>query len=148
MSDAFLSYRRGRFETSLPSGRHYLASHFWIASDEDGSRRVGFTQFATRMLGEVVEFDFEVQPGQSMERGQAIGWFEGFKAVSELYSPLDGRFSEINPALADQIEKVHAAPYRTWLFRAEADLPEDALDAAGYASFLDSTIDRMMGSEG
>ena len=92
MSDAFLSYNRGRFQTSLPSDRHYVAAHFWIASDDDGSRRVGFTQFATRMLGEVVEFDFEVAPGQPIEKGQAIGWFEGFKAVFRALFTLGRQF--------------------------------------------------------
>ena len=61
---------------------------------------------------------------------------------------MDGSFVEANPDLSDQIEKVHAAPYRTWLFRVRADLPEEAFDADGYAGFLDATIDRMMGSEG
>ena len=54
-------------------------------------------KFATRMLGEVVEFDFEVAPGDSIEEGQAIGWFEGFKAVSDLYTPLGRSLSRTEP---------------------------------------------------
>lgn len=149
MSDEFLAYKRSKFATRLPTDRMYTASHFWMAPEEAGLQRVGFTKFATRMLGEVVEFDFEVQPGAAIEVGQAIGWFEGFKAVSDLYAPLAGAFVIANVALTEDPEAVHRKPYgEGWLYRVEGAPPEDALDAAGYAAFLDATIDRMMGTGG
>jgi len=149
MGDSYLAYKRAKFATRLPTDRVYSPSHFWIERAADGLQRIGFTKFATRMLGEVVEFEFEVAPGRAIECGQTIGWVEGFKAVTELYSPLGGRFAGANPELESVIGEVHRFPYdRGWLYQVEGTAPNDAMDAAGYSAFLDGTIDRMMGRSG
>lgn len=147
MADAYLAYHRSKFKTRLPTDRFFLESHFWLAPEEGSDLiRIGFTKFATRMLGEIVEFDFEVPVGDAVERGQAIGWFEGFKAVSDLYAPMAGRFAGPNPDLDGKVGEIHRFPYdRGWLYRIAGDLPDDRLTAAEYAAFLDATIDRMMG---
>ncbi len=83
-----------------------------------------------------------------MKEGQVIGWLEGFKAVSDLYSPLDGRFITANTDLDDEIEHIHKSPFdRGWLFRAEGLPPDTCMDADAYAKFLDGTIDRMTGKD-
>lgn len=147
MPDAYLAYKRSKFVTRLPTDRVFTEAHFWMAAEEGARQRVGFTKFATRMLGEVVEFEIEVKPGQGVERGQVIGWFEGFKAVTELYAPLSGVFVESNPELDQVVGEIHRFPYdRGWLYRVEGGVPEDSLSAAEYAGFLDGTIDRMMGT--
>ncbi len=108
--------------------------------------RVGFTRFATRMLGEAVELDFETKPGSEVETGQVIGWLEGFKAVSDIYTPLSGRFDGSNPGLDNDMEVIHADPYgRGWLFRIHGTPGDDCIDVHGYMSTLDATIDKMMG---
>lgn len=146
MADAYLAYQRSKFVTRLPTDRVFTESHFWIAPEEGGRQRVGFTKFATRMLGEVVEYEFEVEAGQAIEQGQAIGWFEGFKAVTELYAPLAGTLVELNAELSAVIGEIHRFPYdRGWLYRVEGAPPGGALSAGEYAGFLDGTIDRMMG---
>ncbi len=142
-----LPYRRSKFQTRLPLDRHYTRSHFWLRRADEDRFEVGFTRFATRMLGEIVEFDFEVAPGDEIGEGDVVGWIEGFKAVSELYSPLAGRFVGQNPALESLTERVHASPYgEAWLYSVAGALPASSLDAPGYAAFLDETIDRMMGT--
>jgi len=148
MGHAYFAYRRSRFATRLPTDRLFTPSHFWLLPEAGGRLRIGFTKFATRMLGEVVEFDFEVKPGDTIEVGQTIGWVEGFKAVSELYAPLDGRFVGANPDLDEAIAAIHKAPYdRGWLYTVEGSAPADCLDAEGYAAVLDGTIDRMLGQQ-
>lgn len=145
MNDGHLSYRRAKFSTEIPRNRLYTEGHFWIRP-VDGRHQVGFTRFATRMLGEIVEFEFESEVGNAIEVGQAVGWFEGFKAVTELYTPLGGVFAGPNPDLDEVVESVHKRPYSTgWLYLVEGTAPDEALDAEGYAAFLDRTIDRMMG---
>src|SRR4029079_7441193 len=71
-----VSYRRSRFSTRLPDDRRYTASHYWLLEVEPGTWRVGFTQFATRMLGDLVEHGFEVKPGAAVELGDTVGWIE------------------------------------------------------------------------
>ena len=95
-----IRYKRARFKTSLPAGRLYSASHFWMEEQEEaGVWRVGFTKFATRMLGDMVDHDFEAQPGMAIKPGQILGWVEGFKAISDVYGFCTGEFIGVNPAL-------------------------------------------------
>src|SRR5439155_10549593 len=80
-----IAYKRARFATRLPVARRYTLSHFWLREEEPGLWRVGFAKFAARMLGDLVEYDFSVPVGASVQVGQSIGWVEGFKAVSDVY---------------------------------------------------------------
>ena len=52
-------YKRSNFVTHLPVDCLYSPSHFWLREIEPGRWRVGFTKFATRMLGEIVEVQWE-----------------------------------------------------------------------------------------
>lgn len=141
-----LHYKRSRLSTRLPTDRLYTAAHHWLAETADRVWRVGFTRFALRMLGDVVEFDFEVDQGADVARGQVIGWLEGFKAMTDVYSPLGGSFAGPNPALDDDITLLKSDPYGNgWLFAVAGEPGDDCVDAAGYASFLDATIDKMLG---
>ena len=70
-------YHRSRFTTHLPVDRRYSPSHYWLLEEEPGTWRVGLTKFATRMLGDIVEFDFSVAPGAEIGVGDEIGTIEG-----------------------------------------------------------------------
>jgi glycine cleavage system H protein len=146
MANAPLRYKRSRFSTRLPTDRLYTAGHYWLFESEPRLWQVGLTKFAHRMLGDTVEFDFEVGEGAAVEVGQVIGWLEGFKAMTDVYSPMSGRFAGANPALLEKIELLKSDPHgRGWLFAVEGEPGEDCVDASGYASFLDATIDKMLG---
>ncbi len=141
-----LHYKRSRFSTRLPTNRRYTAGHFWLEEHEPNLWRIGFTKFATRFLGEPVEFDFEVQASDALTTGQVIGWVEGFKAVTDLFCPMDGRFDGPNPTLATDIGLIGSDPYgKGWLYRVHGTPGGDCVDTDGYVSILDATIDRMTG---
>ena len=145
---AFLSFQRAKFKTRLPRGRYYTAGHMWLRSDGTDLWQIGLTRFALRMLGEPVELDFEAALDAEIDTGQVVGWLEGFKAVTDLYSPMPGRFAGGNAALDADIESVHRSPYeRGWIFAMRGEPGEDCVDAEGYASFLEATIDKMVGEE-
>ena len=59
---------------------------------DEGLWRVGFTKFATRMLGELVEANFAVQSGDPVSPGDRLGDVEGFKAASDVFCVMDGAF--------------------------------------------------------
>lgn len=141
-----IHYRRSRFSTRLADDRLYTASHFWL--QEQGSQvwRVGLTKFAARMLGDVVDIGFEVSPGAAVALGDTLGWFEGFKARSDLYSVAEGVFEGSNPELDGDVDVIDRDRYgRGWLYCVRGARDPDATDAAGYATLLDRTIDRMRG---
>jgi len=138
-------YKRSNFVTHLPEGCLYSPSHFWLREIAPGCWRVGFTKFATRMLGEIVEVQWEKVDSAPVASGEIIGSIEGFKAISDLYCVADGRFAGGNPALRDAIELVSRAPYAEgWLYTIEGrpDAKCVALDA--YRALLDTTIDRIL----
>ncbi len=141
-----IHYRRSRFSTRLAADRLYTASHFWLQKDEPDVWRVGLTKFAARMLGDVVDIGFEVAAGASVALGDTLGWFEGFKARSDLYSVATGLFAGGNPDLDADIDVIDRDRYgRGWLYRVRGTPDPDACDARGYARLLDQTIDRMRG---
>jgi glycine cleavage system H protein len=140
-----LLYKRARFVTRLPVDRLYSPTHFWIAEQQAGIWRVGFTRFATRMLGEIVEHEFQVDLGAPIEAGQIIGWIEGFKAISDIYSVAGGKFAGGNPALSKNIELLGKEPYDAgWLYAIEGTPDSRCTDVHGYAGLLDATIDKML----
>jgi glycine cleavage system H protein len=147
MKQETVAYKRARFSTRLPLTYRYTPSHYWMRESEAGVWQVGFTKFATRMLGDMVEFDFKLQPGTRMEPGQVIGWTEGFKAMSDIYSAASGEFLGANPALAAAITLIDHDPYGNgWLYsvRGEPDARSSGVD--GYIAVLDATIDTMLRS--
>lgn len=146
MPPAEIPYNRSRFSTRLLENRLYTAGHSWLEQEDDEVWRVGFTKFAVRMLGEIVELGFETEPGSTVETGQVVGWLEGFKAVTDMYSPLAGRFEGFNPAVDEQAALLSSDPYRRgWLFRVRGRPGDDCLDVHGYIALLDTTIDKMLG---
>lgn len=146
--DAFLPFQRAKFKTKLPRGRLYTVGHMWLRNAHDDLWEIGLTRFALRMLGEPVEIEFEAQGNQEVETGQVLGWLEGFKAVTDLYAPMSGCFAGGNPTLDKEIGALHTSSYeRGWLFAVHGQPGDECVDVEGYASFLDSTINRMLGEE-
>ena len=72
---------------------------------------------ARQGMGEPVEFDMEVERGATVTVGQAVGWIEGFKAVTDLFCPMAGVFGGSNPVLGDDITLIHSDTYgRGWIY--------------------------------
>ena len=105
-----LAYKRANFSTHLPVDYLYSPSHLWIARVEADYWRVGLTKFATRMLGEMVDHGFEIEPGTPVQPGQIVGWVEGFKAISDLFCIASGQFAGSNPLLKEQITVINQHP--------------------------------------
>ncbi len=140
-----LHYKRSRFVTQLPLDCLYSPSHAWLARQPDGAWRVGITKFATRMLGEMVECGFEVQPGAPVACGDVVGWLEGFKAISDVFCVADGNFIGANDVLKKQISLVSKDPYVAgWLYEARGAPDPRCLDVHAYAKLLDKTIDKIL----
>ena len=142
-----LAYKRVRFGTRLPTDRRYTRSHYWLKEQEPGLWRAGFTKFAIRMLGDMVEFQIEPKSGAPVELGSKIGWIEGFKAVSDIFSVARGSFYETNPNLRGDITLLEADPYNQgWLYSINGQPDPETVDVHGYVGILDATIDKMLES--
>jgi len=99
------------------------------------------------MLGELVEMLLDVTPGAPVAGGQRLGTVEGFKAVSDLYSVMDGEFVATNPLLSTESCLTHSDPHGNgWLYAVRGRPAEGDLDVHGYVALLSGTIDRLHAS--
>lgn len=142
-------YKRSRFTSRLPADRLYAPSHFWLKESEPGVWRVGFTKFATRMLGELVEYNFAAAPGTAVKVGDAIGSVEGFKALADIYCVADGEFLGANPSLREDITLIDSDCYgEGWIYAVRGVPEPNAVDVHGYVEMLDLTINKMQEKSG
>ncbi|MDO8543583.1 MAG: glycine cleavage system protein H [Opitutaceae bacterium] len=141
-------FKRSNFVTHLPADALYSPSHYWLAPESDGVWRVGFSKFAVRMLGELVDQSFEIPAGTAVKPGTILGWIEGFKAISDIYCVVDGIFQGGNPSLQGHLEQIHEAPYTAgWLYRAAGKPDETCVPVRDYVNLLNATIDRMLAQQ-
>lgn len=121
-----------------PDGLYYTEDHEWLRLD-DGTARVGITDFAQSELGDIVFVEIEPQ-GTELGKNDVFGTVEAVKTVSELYMPVSGTITAINTDLETAPEQVNDDPYGGgWMVEIElADKAElDALmDAETYADTI------------
>jgi glycine cleavage system H protein len=117
----------------------YTKSHEWVRSGQDGSAEIGISDHAQGALGDLVFVEVP-EVGRSVRAGEACAVVESVKAASDVYSPVNGRVTAGNAALATQPELLNQDPYGAgWLFRVQTTSPlEEAslMSAAEYAKFL------------
>ena len=111
----------------IPDDRRYLESHEW-ALEENGTVRVGITDFAQDELGDVVFVELP-DAGDELTQEDEFGVIESIKAVSDLYAPVSGEVTAINEDLFDAPELVNEDPFgEGWMLEIDAD-DTDELEA-------------------
>ncbi len=122
---------------AYPADLRYSKDHEWVRLTGDVAD-IGITDFAQQQLGDVVYVDLPVV-GATLVAGSVFGTIESVKAVSELFAPLSGTVTEVNPALKDHPEYVNSAPHETWMVKvrvADASSAAGLMDAAQYEATL------------
>ena len=124
-----------------PDDRKYTREHEWIKVEDAQAARamVGITEYAQDQLGDVVYFDLP-KPGDAVQAQQKMGEVESVKAVSDLFSPVNGRVIEINTDLLDHPELVNEDPFeKGWILRVtmtDASEIDGLLSGEDYESFI------------
>ena len=126
--------------SEFPAELKYASSHEWTRLESDGSVVVGITDHAQDALGDVVYIELP-EVGAHVDAGTEVAVIESVKAASDIYSPVTGDVTEINPALEDEPESVNSSPYGDgWLFRVmptDASSMGDLMDADAYAASVE-----------
>jgi glycine cleavage system H protein len=124
--------------TSFPTDLRYTHDHEWLRA-AGTVWRVGITQFAVDQLGDITLVDLP-KDGDLITKGQRFGTIESVKSVSDLYAPVSGKVTAVNPALKDSPELVNSEPYGTgWMIEVEpTEKPEldELLSAEAYGEFI------------
>lgn len=116
---------------NIPAELKYTKDHEWVRL-EGTVATVGITDFAQGELGDIVFVDISSE-GQEVAAGDVFGTIEAVKTVSDLFMPVDGTVTTVNPALADDPALVNKDAYgEGWLVRIEVK------DAAAVAALLDA----------
>lgn len=122
----------------IPENLKYSKDHEWVKA-AGKIATVGITHHAQDQLGDVVFVELP-QVGAELKAAQDFGVVESVKTVSTLYSPVSGKVTEVNSALADTPEKVNASPYdEAWMIKVELADPGEVnnlLDAKQYGELI------------
>lgn len=105
---------------TFPANLRYTKDHEWI-SLEGNVATIGITEFAQSELGDIVYVDISSK-GKALAAEEVFGTVEAVKTVSDLFLPVAGTITEINPALEAQPELVNSDPYGAgWMIKMTVD---------------------------
>ena len=127
-----------------PDDLLYAESHEWVRIEDDAETKVavvGITAFAVEQLVDVTYL--EIQPaGSTVSAAEEFGEIESVKAVSSLYSPVDGEILEVNDGLIDNLQLLSDDPFEAgWMVKIRLS------DDAGLASLMDAAAYQRQCSE-
>jgi glycine cleavage system H protein len=119
---------------NFPENLKYTKDHEWISIDGD-TATVGITDFAQGELGDIVFVEIETK-GQTLAKEATFGTVEAVKTVSDLFMPISGEVTEVNPALEANPELVNSDPYQAgWMVKikiSNAEELSELLDSTAY----------------
>lgn len=123
---------------NFPQELKYTKDHEWISIDGDVAT-IGITDFAQHELGDIVYVDIDSK-GKTLDAETVFGTVEAVKTVSDLFLPVSGTITEVNPVLESEPEKVNSDPYgEGWMIKMKVDNPEDInklMDVASYQKLV------------
>lgn len=119
---------------NFPENLRYTKDHEWISLEGDIAT-IGITDFAQHELGDIVYVEIETK-GKSLAAEAIFGTVEAVKTVSDLFLPVSGTITELNPILETEPEKVNTDPYGDgWMIKMKVDNIDDVsklMDAEAY----------------
>lgn len=114
--------------SEIPADLKFHKSHEWVRVEAAGQVRVGISDHAQELLGDLVYVELP-KVGAQLEAGATCAVVESVKAASDIYAPISGEVLEVNAALTDQPETINTDAYGAgWLFVVKPAHPEE-LDA-------------------
>jgi glycine cleavage system H protein len=124
---------------NVPDDLRYTEDHEWVARLEDGTVRMGITDYAQDALGDVVFVQLP-EPGSELKAGATFSEVESTKSVSDVYAPLAGKVIEVNGELVDAPQRLNEDPYgEGWICVIEPSDPaafDGLLDAEAYRALI------------
>ena len=115
---------------NFPANLKYTKDHEWIKL-EGNVATIGITDFAQHEMGDIVYVDINTV-GKTLGSEEVFGTVEAVKTVSDLFLPVAGTVTSINPLLEKQPELVNTDPYGDgWMIQMEVANPADVAALMG-----------------
>ena len=122
-----------------PENLLFAKTHEWAHVEQQGGDKiatVGVSAFAVEALTDLVYMELP-EIGRHVTAGEPFGEIESVKAVSDLYSPVEGEIVAVNTELPDKLQMLNDDPYGAAWFVKVKLTSEDALahlmDFAAYS---------------
>ena len=115
----------------------YTRGHQWL-SLENQYAFVGITDFAQNVLANIIAIEIPCL-NKTLERNKFLGSIEAAHSVLDLFMPLTGTITEINPDMLNCPGLVNRAPYDTWIIKIWVPLVDNEallLTADEYKAFI------------
>ena len=123
----------------FPASLLYTKEHEWVKV-EANEARVGITDYAQKELGDIVFAELPAV-NEELEQSKRFGVVESVKTVSDLFSPLSGKVTEVNTSLETEPELLNASPFeKGWMLKLEIKNKEEIktlLSATDYKKFVE-----------
>ena len=102
----------------------FSAQHQWIQEQND-HHVVGITEHAQETLGDVVFVQLP-KVGEHFQQNEVVCAVESVKAASDVFAPVSGTVTEVNPKLSQDPSLVNADPMgQAWFFKFAIDNSEE-----------------------
>ncbi|MDR1728992.1 MAG: glycine cleavage system protein GcvH [Acidobacteriota bacterium] len=117
-----------------PTEYLYSKDHGWILVEGDIGT-VGMTDYAQGEMGAIERLDLpEVE--DAVEAGEPYGSVESGKAVTEIFSPVTGEVTAVNPLLPGQPGLLNQSPYQDgWIIKVRIERPEELKELFGVEKY-------------
>ena len=123
---------------NFPANLYYTKDHEWIQLDGNVAT-IGITDFAQHELGDIVYIDINTV-GKALAAEEVFGTVEAVKTVSDLFLPVAGSITEVNPLLEKQPELVNTDAYGDgWMVKMTVSNPADVaalMSSEAYATLV------------
>jgi len=125
--------------SEIPANLKYAKSHEWVEDLGDGTVKIGISDHAQELLGDMVFVELP-EEGAAVSVGEECAVVESVKAASDVYSPVTGEVVAVNEDLADSPDLVNHHPYADgWIMQVklteEGEL-EELMDADAYGELV------------
>ena len=102
--------------SKVPADLRYAKSHEWVRVAGDVAT-VGITDHAQHELTDIVFVELPAV-GRQVKAGEACAVVESVKTASDIYSPVSGKITEVNPAVVDNPALVNTDPHAAgWFYK-------------------------------
>jgi glycine cleavage system H protein len=126
---------------NIPGNLKYTESNEWVLL-EGKTGTIGISDYAQDQLSDIVFAEVIVNEGDQVNKGDTIATIESVKAAADVYSPVSGKVTQINEALAGTPEVINSDPYGTaWIVKIDLGDPDELnalMDSSAYEKLIQS----------
>lgn len=125
--------------SEVKTDRRYTKDHEW-ALLEGAEVLIGITAFAVGELGDITLVNIDVRPGDEVAQHAAFGTIESVKTLSDLFAPVAGTVTRLNPELETRPELINSDCWSEgWMIAIKPRSPSDLdslLDVNAYRTLI------------